>query len=243
MVTSFAPQAQVDIKFHRDITPIVIGGEELGFSLFGQSSFELPDGKNQVVFRVAKLVERQGEKEKFNSTVLVATFDAQDDEIFIEPGMTITRVEQAEAFNKTPNISFKSKSGNDLNVQQEALPALPGITRDYEKELARYNKNSGIAIATAASVSVDESTLSKPSESVVVQTESDAMTSESMVQYWYEKADSADKETFVNWAFSNRKQPDIATLSGNKPLEMMSYWYAEADMGERKSIFSWLMAQ
>ncbi|UPQ88627.1 YccT family protein [Vibrio sinaloensis] len=236
VITSFAPMAKVDLTFHRDISPLIIQGEEVGFSLFNKSAYQLEDGQSQIVLRVSKLVDKQGEKEKFNSEVLVVSFDASNEQVLIEPGMTITRKEHATAFDANPSLKITSSTGQKLDYQQAILPASMGVTRDYEKELAKFNKANGIVVPGMVAATAVES------QSAIQSAQPSS--AQSMVQYWYEKAQPVDKEQFVEWAFANRKQQQLEALdSDSKPLEMMSYWYTEADAGERKAIFAWLVSQ
>ncbi|MGC9461785.1 YccT family protein, partial [Vibrio genomosp. F10] len=150
MITSFAPMAAVDVTIDRNISAVIANGEEVGFFVLKKSTFEYENGQNQIVVRAAQLVDKQGEKEKFNSHPVVITFDAADTTLKIDIESDITRVEHAEAFNKDPRFVVTDKSGKEIKVKQDILPASSGISRDYVKELARYNSKhsiEGMAVA------------------------------------------------------------------------------------------------
>lgn len=119
-----------------------------------------------------------------------------------------------------------------VKVQQDRLEALGGFTRDYEKELAAYNKANNIALAGVTSVSATAVTskedvkISKPQE---------------MVEYWYQEAEQSEKEAFSSWAFQNRKQVSADLKTTGKPSEMLDYWYKKASEEQRSQILTWLL--
>ena len=60
--------AQVTVSLDRDIEVLVTNGEEFDKPMIGHAGkLVLPDGENQLLVRVAKLIHRGGKKEKFNS--------------------------------------------------------------------------------------------------------------------------------------------------------------------------------
>ncbi len=118
MIASFSSLAAVEVDFHRDVSPLVVDGEEIGFNMFSRDPYQLEDGQNQVVVRLSKLVDKQGEKEKFNSKVVVITFDTQDQSIVIEPATKVTRIDHAEKFNENPKFKLVAKSGDVISSEQ-----------------------------------------------------------------------------------------------------------------------------
>ncbi|MGC9401510.1 YccT family protein [Vibrio genomosp. F10] len=240
MITSFAPMAAVDLSIERNISALVVHGEEVGFSISKKDKFELENGTNQVVIRVSQLVSDFGEKEKFNSQPIVLTFEASDTSLFVSAPSKISRVEQAEEFEKNPRFVVTDKSGKEIKVRQDILPASSGISRDYIKELARYNaKHSieGVAVVTTATTAV--AVESKPK----AKASSDQSQPSQMVEYWYEKASNEERTVFSDWAFDNRKTKEVEVIEGSKALEMASYWYSQCDLSERKQILAWLLEQ
>lgn len=233
VAASFAVQAAVEVNLHRDIEPIVLEGKEVGFSLSKKDKVVLPNGTNQIVIRVAKLVEKKGEREKFNSKPQVFTITASDAVLFLSPEMKITRFEQAEVFEQEPTYSLESKDGSDVEYTYETLPPLSGITRDYVKELRRYNEQNNMSVEAPSNDSLQNMA---PHNSVKPQ-------AQEMVEYWFTKASKEDKELFIDWAFSNRTQISPKSLEGTKELEMMAHWYQEATPETRKELLSWSLAQ
>ncbi|MBD1559153.1 DUF2057 domain-containing protein [Vibrio sp. S9_S30] len=153
VLLSFQVQSGVKVHFHRDLAPVVIDGEEVGFSVGKKSSVVLENGINQIVVRVSKLVAKQGEHEKFNSEPIVVTFDAKDTELTLNPTKVITRVEQIGSFGDNPKVEMFDKEGHAYLIQQGILKRGSGLTRDYERELAKFNKKNDINLPSVTAVS------------------------------------------------------------------------------------------
>lgn len=240
MIASFAPRAEVSVDFHSDISPLLVDGDSVGYSFFAKSSYTLPDGDNQIVLRVSKLVEKLGEKEKFNSKAFVLTFNQTDQELFIEPDAKIVRVEQAQAFDQKPKFSVKNTQGKEIEFELAELPNLGGITRDYEKELAKFNKkhHPNLVVASAGAVASKADT-SKESNLTLASETSEP----NMFEYWLEQASAADIDQFAQIAFDGRKQPSITIPDGeSQALQMLGYWYNKTSVEQRKQILSHLIS-
>ena len=54
----FAVFAEVNVKLHKDVEAIVVQGEELPLTVMSKREFHLPDGQNQMVVRISKLVSK-----------------------------------------------------------------------------------------------------------------------------------------------------------------------------------------
>ncbi|OEF23998.1 YccT family protein [Vibrio rumoiensis] len=229
---SFQAAAEVKIHLNHEIKPIIINGEELGFSLGDKSDFELKNGQNQIVVRVEKLVDNRGEYEKFNSKPMVLTFTASDTSLTIAPDGKILTTENAQDYNKAPKVLVTDASNKKVTVKQDRLEALTGFTRDYEKELMAYNRTNkittGSAVTTAgvAATQTQAVQASKPQE---------------MVEYWYAEATPEEKTAFSSWAFQNRKQVSGELSGKGKPSQMLDYWYKKATPEQRSGILAWLL--
>ncbi|TVO37631.1 DUF2057 domain-containing protein [Vibrio algivorus] len=229
--TSFQSAADVKIGLNQDVQPVVINGDELGFSLTSKKEFNLENGQNQIVVQIEKLVQNRGEYEKYNSVPVVITLEQADTSLTISPSSKIATTEDAKQFDKQPKFTVKNANNDVVNVQQDRLEALGGFTRDYEKELAAYNEANNIVLAGATSVSTTVAAkadvkISKPQE---------------MVEYWYQEAEQSEKEAFSSWAFQNRKQVSEDLKTTGKPSEMLDYWYKKASEEQRSQILTWLL--
>ncbi len=227
--------AQVEVRLHRDVAPIVVQDKEVGFSIKKKETFILPNGTNQLVIRVEKLVENLGEREKFNSKAVVVTFDANDSVINIEPTKNIKQRSQAFEFDESPKFDLNVISGEISKDSQGVLNASNGLTRDYLKELAAYNKENNLGIK------VMESSADTKLATELVDVEKSK--SQDMVQYWFGEATEAEQKQFADWAFSQRSSVTDMIKTESKPVEMMAYWYDKADKTEKSNILSWLLRQ
>jgi len=236
VVASFAPKAEVNIDFHSDVSPLLVGGEAVGYSFFSKTEYTVPDGTNQVVLRVSKLVEKLGEKEKFNSKAFVLTFTEENQTISIEPNAKIMRLDQAEDFDKNPDFIVKNKQGRTIKYELDELPNLGGITRDFEKELAKYNKKHypELLVASSTVVAVNTKKVKQP----------EASGSEpNMFDYWLEQANASEIDQFAQLAFEGRKSPRIDIPNdAPQPIQMLGYWYNKASVEERKQILTKLIS-
>ncbi|MGF1908001.1 DUF2057 domain-containing protein [Vibrio kasasachensis] len=232
---SFAPHAEVGLSFDENITPLVVDSEESGFWAFSTPKFEVPNGTNQVVFRVAKLVDNGfGKKEKFSSEAFVITFDAQDTKLVLAPDIKITRMIHVENFNKNPKVKLTDTNGEKMDFTIDVLPAILGIGRNYLKELNKYNQVKGIVTASSSANSTQSASFATGQLS--------GGDASQMIAYWAKKATPQELEQFTNWAFENRQEVTLSKLEGSKSLEMMGYWYGEASPAERKLILAWLVS-
>ncbi|EJB8350422.1 DUF2057 domain-containing protein [Vibrio cholerae] len=235
----FSVSAAVEIKLAEEISPIVVNGEESGFRISKLSDITLDDGTHQLVVRVSKLVTGQTGYEKFNSNPLVLTFSATDQRLKLGSAKSITTLADAKAFDAAPMLTLADIStGKEIEVKQDELPRLQGITRDYLKELNAYNKKNNPALVDAA---VAPAVVAAP----VVQANNlaSAQTSVGMVQYLFGEASAAERKEFANWAFANRAEVAQPMVTQNKLVEMMADWYKKADKAEKASILSWLISQ
>ncbi|MEX0333509.1 DUF2057 family protein [Vibrio tubiashii] len=241
VITSFAPKAEVELEFHRDISPILVDGDEIGYSLFSQKNYTIPNGVNQVVLRVSKLVERQGEREKYNSDAFVFTFKESDKQLFIEPGTKIVRTEQADKFNESPQFIVKDANGRKVDFDYAVLPASDGLTRDYERELAKFNDKNypDLNVVTATAITTAQNTTS-PKLAV---SNSKASQQENMFGYWLEQATPDEINRFTELAFAARSKTEVSVPNdSSQPIQMLGYWYNKASDGERKKLLAHLVS-
>lgn len=229
--TSFQSAADVKIGLNQDVQPVVINGDELGFSLTSKKEFNLENGQNQIVVQIEKLVQNRGEYEKYNSVPVVITLEQADTSLTISPSSKVSTTEDAKQFDKQPKFTVKNSNNDVVNVQQDRLEALGGFTRDYEKELAAYNKANNIVLAGTTNVST----------AVVAKTDVKISKPQEMVEYWYQEAEQSEKEAFSSWAFQNRKQVSEDLKTTGKPSEMLDYWYKKASEEQRSQILTWLL--
>lgn len=205
MSLAFQAHADVTVHLHRDLAPVVVDGEEVGFSFGSKSPLVLNNGKNQIVVRVSKLVEKQGEHEKYNSEAMVVTFDATDAEFTLKPSQLVTRVDQVDAFDSNPSVVVVDSSIASLQLQQDILKRGSGISRDYEKELDRYNRKNNIMLASTPTSTLKAAPVA--SEEAKSSSEPKSSKSETLSPLVRIKADfnhlnEQQRKEFLMWAVS-----------------------------------------
>ena len=241
MMTSFAPHADVGLNFHRDISPIIVQGEETSYSLFPTSAYQLENGNNQIVFRMAKLIESNGgDRTKFNSHAFVLNFDAEDIDVRLESAVNVLRENQAIEFNRNPNVLLVDEAGNRIDFTIDQLIAGDALMRDYTKDLAHYNKARNITVGNPNELEVAQVL---PEVKVATVTTTNEVGPVSMIPYWMEKATAVESDQFMSWAFENRSTDSLKPIEGTQVLNMLGYWYSEAKVEERKQILAWLVSQ
>lgn len=208
--------AEVNLELGREVSPLVVNGEAMGLFISKKSNLSLNNGVNQVVVRVEKLVRPlDAEREKFNSQPVVVTFDSSDSTLELSLAKKIETTAQAEQFNNSPTFLLVNKStGQAVPSTQELLPHGGGITRDYEKELVKYNRKRGIQLSSdfsAASTSVATNagmpmaaahTLNVSHDKVVVVP---ASTENQMIllQADFLRMNDENRKKFLSWAVEN----------------------------------------
>lgn len=146
MLSPFLAKAEVTIKLDKNVEAIVVEGEERPLTVLNKTSFTLPDGLNQLVLRVSKLVAKNSEFEKFRSDPMVVTFDASDTSLYIKPEHNIRFEREAKEYKSKAKFVLQTPDGQTLAAEQAILPRGSGFTRNYEKELARFNKKNQISV-------------------------------------------------------------------------------------------------
>ncbi|CAH0534155.1 hypothetical protein VST7929_02063 [Vibrio stylophorae] len=221
LLCSFSTFAAVTVKLHQDLEPVLIDGEEVGLLTFGsQREIELPDGMNQLVVRVAKLVPSTDGFEKFNSSPVVITFNASNQEILVEPSIVIQRLDQLKRYKANPQMTVKDTDGKPFSVHQGVLMRGKGLMRDYEEELETYNKvhnysfNTGDFSVTAAmpvvestpAIQVDGQTApaAKQPQTTVQSKDFAPVTDFSApMQAMYLQMTPEQRQAFLSWAVQN----------------------------------------
>ncbi|GEM74708.1 DUF2057 family protein [Vibrio sagamiensis] len=143
LMTSFSSFATVNVDFDVAIEPMLINGEEVGSFVNQMTKAELPNGTNQLVIRVSKLIRDKGVFTKFKSEPIVLTFDASDTNLRIEPGKAFNSSEEVGDFQTNPKAKIIQNDGNIMSVHEGVLEPGKGLIRDYSDELAAYNMAHG----------------------------------------------------------------------------------------------------
>ncbi|PWI34416.1 hypothetical protein DI392_04710 [Vibrio albus] len=223
----------VMVELDRELEPVMIDGKEVGIRISTQRVIELENGQNQLVVRVSKLIPKQSQFEKYYSNPVVLTFEAHDTTLYVSAAEEVKTQEQAKRFKDSPVMNVVDNAGKPLVVQQGVLMPGSGLVRNYRNELEEFNQTHGLMGAGAE----------RKAQALKVTKQQNSSQALEMIQYWYAKASDKDRETFINWAFQNRKTISEPLMWENQPAKMLGYWYTEAAEKERSGILGWLLQQ
>nr|WP_159063804.1 DUF2057 family protein [Thaumasiovibrio occultus] len=145
LLASASASAEVTLQLHKDLQALIVNGESQGFSLTGHNEFVLPDGQNQVVVRVSKLLPLGSEYEKFNSRPMVLTFDATNTVVEILPSREIRRPNEVDGFDVKPSVKVNGVELSSIAFHQGLLQRAPGMLPDYNRDLVAYNNMNGFS--------------------------------------------------------------------------------------------------
>ncbi|MEZ9526036.1 YccT family protein [Enterovibrio norvegicus] len=218
----FYASAAVNVTLHKDVEAIIINGEELPLTLMSKNTFSMENGTNQLVVRLSKLIATGSEFDKFKSDPLVITFSSENSDILIKSTRQIDRDAQVKGFKESPSFTLTDQSGNAVSSDQNVLPQGQGFLRDYEKELARFNKKQGVvlggaaltasAVAHAGEASVPsnvqkpiESTVITPQKQVSIQPAQGVSPENSIIlmQADFLRMNQEQQKQFLQWAVKN----------------------------------------
>lgn len=219
MLLPFAPiaAAQVTLEIPKGVQLLVVNGQDGGYSMFGfdhETEIELPDGTNQVAFRIAKIVRETGSKKtKYKSVPIIIRFDGNNTHLALDVP-NIQTMDEGRDFNNAPSFTIK-ESGENYPFVYDTVAVGFDLAPDFTREIEKYNKSGAIA-STTAGISA-ESTITasvaqpqKVTSKTVVQSTADTATqltesnkTEMMLQHWFNQADDKTKKKFLSWATTN----------------------------------------
>ena len=195
-------------------------------ALDGQDSsyLELPEGqpitlgntRHQVVFRISDTIPVPGGREAISSRPFIISFHPVSGQSYEIQAPPLRNKKQADAFNKEPGSKIRLVSDKDDEIPYEfAVLRTKGVQigRNIEVDIQKFNRSSSPA-AVPEFAGTPSGTMSMAQEngftsaqqdpkiygeSAKTLDENEAM-SESMLRYWFEKADPATRAKFLEWA-------------------------------------------
>ncbi|WP_217521304.1 DUF2057 domain-containing protein [Vibrio metschnikovii] len=252
MVVSSHAYADVMVNIDRDLQILAINGVEADFPFGHTSELVLPNGLNQLLVRMEKVIQYSGTQNKYKSPAIVLSFAQENSQVFLKPARLVQDETTSKEFDRKPEVLLTNSSQRALEFQQDVLaPKGFSVFRNYEKELFDYNAQDKIAAVSAPNHqgfnqqrSQREALVSAELVAVVTaQTPVTHSKSTEMVHYLFGEANSAERQEFANWAFANRAEVNQLIVTQSKLVEMMADWYQKADKTEKSSILSWLISQ
>lgn len=183
--SSFMVNADVTITLPDEINILAINenkAEAISINSKG-NEITLPDGNNQIVYKVNKIFNKgSSQSKKFSSSPFIITINAHNENLTLSLPV-LNDSYDARKFNKSPQITLTSKNGNSYEFHHEKLE-LEGysINHDYISQIKEFNKKD--------SRGSKENTLDKNS------IKNDLIT-------LFKNADKETQKEFLSWAIEN----------------------------------------
>lgn len=198
-VSGFA-MADVTLNIPTTVDVLVANGEKpsLSGSLFAsEKTLTLPDGENQLAFRIEQYFDKGNDRIIVESDVIIAKFNESGKELSFELPKYRNEVEAQENI-KDAEWSLVDQSGSQVNVSEDKLIKKGmQIGRNYSQELMEYNRKGGVAaVAVAGYAATPAVTGTQPAAPVATSAPVSATTAEEMLHFWYSKADEQTKARF-----------------------------------------------
>lgn len=201
---SLPAYAKLTLTLPKSAQLLVVNGVEMQ----GETSLELHDGKNQIVFKYNTSFRQQGEQRRFSSEAVILTFNGQNS-VYKLLLPKLRSDSDADKFNKLAELSLIDDAGVAVEYTSDLLlKAGIQVGRDYDNEIAVYNKSSAPAALQNLVPQAQKSTQvvlptttavvthdSQPTEQTT-NTSKDQINIGQMLDFWYSQADEETRKAF-----------------------------------------------
>ncbi|KGY14173.1 hypothetical protein NM22_01560 [Vibrio tubiashii] len=195
--TSTVAVADVTITIPETVDILVVNEDspKLTGSLFSNKKLALPDGENQILFKYKPYFDQGKERIILESDPILGTFTASNQALTFELPKYRNDV---EASKKLPNLTWSllDDKGQPIDIKQDKIIKQGmQIGRNYNIEVAEYNRKGGVAAVTSSTmvaVTLPANLDGKPMKV-------DATTAEEMLHFWYNKADATTRARFKDF--------------------------------------------
>jgi len=192
--------AFVILKSPNTIKVLAVNGEEVD----AKSSLNLPDGVNQIVFRID--TELPGDDvrggDKIYSDVLVVRFEAASQALTIRVPKILREYDMRQ-FNEEPDVQLVTQAGEPVPLVLDKLTKEGfQLMRDYVDELEAYNQTGAPAAVDGAATRVSGAASARGNlqhSSWATPPAEDQTTAEQMLKHWYLQADDETRQRFWKW--------------------------------------------
>ncbi len=189
----FPALADITLKMPYNAELVLVNGKDAS----GNEKIKLPNGINQIAFRYQGNFYQQDQESSFDSDVIIMTFKGFNTSYSLSLP-NLRTMNAAQKFNHKPTLTLTDKKGKAVPFKQDKLMK-KGLQfgRDYEAEIAAYNKTnqaaalSSLNIDTASIPAQTPSTSSNDASPV-----NNQVNVGQMLDFWYSQADEATKESF-----------------------------------------------
>ncbi|WP_070968666.1 DUF2057 family protein [Vibrio sonorensis] len=203
----FSPLAlsEVTVNIPEGVQVLVINGEDAGYSSFGfdyKENITVPNGVNQVVYRISKVVNDGGSKlTKFKSTPFITTFDESNSTLELEL-TELETLQQGRRFNSKPVLTMTNNGKEISSLKTDQLSTLLTFGSDYVQATENYNRTSepaSLAHYSETNVFVPQPIYVKKNQPVEVPVSK----SVAELQQAFSNFSAQEKQEFMSWAIKN----------------------------------------
>ena len=201
---SLPAYAKLTLTLPKSAQLLVVNGVEME----DETSLVLHDGNNQIVFKYNTSFRQQGEQRRFSSEAVILTFNGRDSAY----KLSLPRLRSdsdADKFNQLAELTLIDDAGVEVEYTSDLLlKAGLQLGRDYDKEIAVYNRSSAPAALPNLVPQIQKSTpVALPATTVVVthnrqpseqtsNTSKDQINVGQMLDFWYDQADEDTRKAF-----------------------------------------------
>ncbi|GEA62032.1 YccT family protein [Vibrio comitans] len=184
------------LSFQTEIVPQVVNSKAVDNGIFTDvDQIKIGEGSNQIGVTIGQIVFEDGKRRKFDSSLMLMTFEAADEDSYQLSYKKMRTIEEANKFDKSPTFALTNGSGEPVDFDLVVIPksGFQGFN-DYEKQVVSYNKlvDAGTASTTAA---VTASAV--PSANGVAVSED--------IKTQFSELSRDEQQQFMQWAMQNLK--------------------------------------
>ena len=173
---------------------------------------KLTNKRHQVVFELKETLGSGNNTEQFTSRPFVISFHPLDGHNYLIEVPRLMNRRQADAINRDPasKITVVDEQQKDVPSEIAILPSRGiQIGRNYAADVRKFNQSdNAAALPELAGVQMDEFANgfanARQDSSVYSGAENNTpeenVTAERMLRYWFKEADSATRQSFLDWA-------------------------------------------
>ncbi|SQH76232.1 conserved exported protein of unknown function [Shewanella benthica] len=201
---SLPAYAKLTLTLPKSAQLLVVNGVEME----DETSLVLHDGNNQIVFKYNTSFWQQGQQRRFSSEAVILTFNGQGSAY----KLSLPRLRSnsdADKFNQLAELTLIDDAGVEVEYTSDLLlKAGMQLGRDYDKEIAVYNRSSAPAALPNLVPQIQKSTpVVLPATTVVVthnsqpaepvpNTSINQINIGQMLDFWYSQADEETRKAF-----------------------------------------------
>ena len=143
LLMSSMAMAGSELSFQSEIAPQVVNSKAIHNGFFtAVDRIKIPEGKNQIGVTVGQLVFEDAKRRKFDSDLMLLSFEAKDDDSYQLSYKKMRTIDEANRFNQAPQFILTNQAGDTLNYTVKVLPKNGFQSfQDYEGEVVALNHN------------------------------------------------------------------------------------------------------